>query len=165
MKVVPESLFGRLLAAMLAAIGVTLVIVVGLLLQERRESLFSRSDSAAVVTAIAETAKALAAMPELERAEEIARLRREPLLPGSRPLPWREREDIGASVRQLRSRLARALGASYAVDVMPARPGPTDAIGVGASREPLSDRPPPRGPDGPEARRDGFRGPGSAGGF
>ena len=52
-RLVPDSLFGRLLAAMLAAIGVTFVIVVGLLLEERRDTLFSGSETAAVVTAIA----------------------------------------------------------------------------------------------------------------
>ena len=73
MKLVPDTLFGRMLAAMLAAIGVTLVVVVALLLNERRESLFSRSDTAAVVSAIADAAKALASLPEPQRAEEIAR--------------------------------------------------------------------------------------------
>jgi signal transduction histidine kinase len=167
-NLVPDTLFGRMLAAMLAAIGVTLVVVVALLLNERRESLFSRSDTATVVTAIADTAKALAALPEPQRAEEIARLRREPLLQGSRPPPragGRESEDIGASVRQLRSRLARQLGNGYEVDVMPARGGPSDAIGVGTPREQFMDRPPPRGPEGGEPRRDGFRGPGGPGGF
>jgi signal transduction histidine kinase len=170
MNLVPDSLFGRLLAAMLAAIGVTLVIVVALLLDERRESLFSGSETAAVVTAIGGAARALAGMPVSQRAEEVERLRRERLMLDARQPPrprGREGEEIDAAARQLRSRLLRELGEGYDVRVRPARPGPADAISVSFRREPPPDGarpPPPREPGGPEPRRDGFRGPGGPGG-
>ena len=50
MSVLPASLFGRLVTASLLAIGVTLLVVVALLLSERRDSLFVGSDAAAIRT-------------------------------------------------------------------------------------------------------------------
>jgi signal transduction histidine kinase len=166
-RLVPESLFGRLLAAMLAAIGVTLIVVVALLLQERRESLFSRSDAAAVVAAIADAARTLASLPAAERATEIARLRRESIVLEGRPPPRLQgQEDLRAAARWLRARVARELGDGYEIGIMPARPGPADVIEVTFGRE----RPPGldrslRGPGGEDPRRgDRFRGPGGPGG-
>jgi signal transduction histidine kinase len=152
----PDSLFGRLLAAMLAAIGVSLIVIVALLLQERRESLFSRSQTAAAVTAIAAAAKSLAALPAAQRAVEIERLRREPLELdgqfGPRP-PIEGGEELRSAARLMRARLERELGEGYAVGVMPARPGPADVIEVGTRRERFGLGPPPRGPDfGPGGR-------------
>src|SRR5690606_28034367 len=79
LKFVPETLFGRLLMALLATIGITLVIVVALLLRERRDLLVARSDTAAIVNVIAETVEELAMLAPDEREEAIERLRREPL--------------------------------------------------------------------------------------
>jgi signal transduction histidine kinase len=153
-----------LLAAMLAAIGVTLVVIVALLLQERRDSLFSRSATAAVVATIADTAKTLAGLAGRERAAEVARLRREPPL-AAREIEQRSQNqniiDIGAAARFMRSRLERALGAGSAVRVAPARPGPADVIEVGLGRERFGSGPPSRGafgPGGREPRDERFRG-------
>jgi signal transduction histidine kinase len=123
-KLVPESLFGRLLAAMLAAIGVTLVVVVALLLQERRESLFSRSETAAVIEAIAVAARSVAALPAAERPARIEELRRNPpVVDADPPRPREDRDDLRAGARLLRARLTRALGDGYEVSVAPGRPG------------------------------------------
>jgi signal transduction histidine kinase len=166
-RLVPESLFGRLLAAMLAAIGVTLVVVVALLLQERRESLFSRSETAAVVAAIAETAKTLAGMPAAQRAQEIGRLRRESITLEGRPPPRPQAdEDLRAAARLLGARLGRALGQGYEVRIMPARPGQADVIvvGFGRDRPPEPSRPPRETLELEPPRGDRFRGPRGPGG-
>jgi signal transduction histidine kinase len=165
-RLVPESLFGRLLTALLVAIGVTLLIIVLLLLRERRDSLFFNSDAAAVVDAIDTTAEQLAALRPAERSEEIARLRREPPAVERRPVPRPARPaaaDTAEGIRVLRSRLERALGSSYAVDVRPAAPGPGDVIRLGPERR--FERPSPEGESGapPEPRFGGPRGEGRRG--
>jgi signal transduction histidine kinase len=134
-RLVPESLFGRLLTALLAAIGITLIIIVALLLRERRDLLFSGSETAAIVDIVASTADALAALSGDARAAEIARLQREPFVIAEAAGQSRQRPAVpanpAATVRLLRERLTRELGPDYAVAVAPARPGPTDAIRVG----------------------------------
>ena len=66
-RFLPESLFGRLLTALLVTIGITLLVVVALLLRERRESLFVGSDAAAIVSAIDTTVEQLVALSPVER--------------------------------------------------------------------------------------------------
>jgi signal transduction histidine kinase len=179
MSVLPASLFGRLVSASLLAIGATLLIVVVLLLSERRDSLFVGSDAAAIVNAVDGAAARLARLPPDERSAEIERLRREPPAV-ERPAVPRQRppgNDMAEAVRVLQSRLMRALGPGYSVDVRPARPGETDAIRLAPERRFMrQDRepgPPPQGvegvppelrPEGPP-RFEGPRGPGRPGGF
>ena len=134
-KVIPDSLFGRLLTALVVAIGVTLLVIVALLLRERRDSLFVGSDAAAIVNAIDTTAEQLAALPAAARAEEIERLRREPpaveRTASSRPSRF-PAEDAAEGARLLTGRLARALGSAYEIEVRPAAPGRADVIRLGA---------------------------------
>jgi len=135
LRLVPESLFGRLLTALLAAIGITLVIVVALLLRERRDLLFSGSETAVLVETIAGTSSALSRLSGDERAAEIERLRRESLVLPVVAGQARERpvtpENPGTTARRLRERLERELGVGYAVTVAPASPERTEAIRVG----------------------------------
>ena len=186
MKLVPASLFGRLLTALLLAIGAALLIVVALLLNERRDSLFAGSDAAAVVNAIDTTAQHLSTLNPAERAAEIERLRRDPpTVERPTQLPRQLRQpgaEIAEGIRVLRSRLVRSLGLGYGVEIAPARPGAADVIRLGperrffraereldSPRESNSDGPPlePRdaGAPGGEGPR-GFGGPpGRPGGF
>ena len=161
LRLVPESLFGRLLTALLAAIGVTLVIIVALLLRERRELVFSGSETAAIVNVIASTVEEVAALTGEERGAALERLRREnraidtaAVRGGQAPFVL---ESPTAAAQQLRTRLERALGAGYAVTVGPAAPGPTEAIRVGRARTMLLERNWPRLPPG-ERPEDGGRG-------
>ena len=157
-RLVPDSLFGRLLAAMLAAIGVTLVVIVALLLQERRETLFSGSETAAVVTAIADTAGTLAALPPAasvrrrSSACSASRLRLAGQLRRPRP-PGQDGEDLRAcgALTALAAR-ARARQPATRCNVAPARPGPADVITVGVRRASFGPGRPPRGPDSPGGR-------------
>jgi signal transduction histidine kinase len=138
MSVVPASLFGRLLTALLLAIGVALLIVVALLLSERRDSLFAGSDAAAVVNAIETTAQHLSALKPAERDAEIERLHREPpTVERPTQLPRQLRPpgaEMAEGIRVLRSRLARSLGLGYGVEIGPARPGAADVIRLGPER-------------------------------
>ncbi len=182
MKLVPASLFGRLLTAVLLAIGVTLLIVVALLLSERRDSLFAGSDAAAIVNAVDATAQHLAALKPDEREAEIERLHSEPPVV-ERPvqLPRQLRQpgaETAEAIRVLQSRLARSLGSGYGVEVRPARPGQSEVIRLGPERrfvrqereaappvESSGDSPPePRGEASPRGER-GFGGSGRPGGF
>ena len=137
MRLVPASLFGRLLTAVLLAIGATLLIVVVLLLSERRDSLFAGSDAAAIVNAVDATAQRLAALNPAERGAEIERLHNEPPAV-ERPVQPRQLRPPGAetaeAIRVLQSRLARSLGSGYGVEVRPARPGQSEVIRLGPER-------------------------------
>ena len=75
----PQSLFGRLLSASLAVIGATLIVIVVLIVRERRELLFWGSETAAIVEAIEATSGSLADLPQDARTEELERLRASPL--------------------------------------------------------------------------------------
>jgi signal transduction histidine kinase len=180
MRLLPASLFGRLVTASLLAIGATLLIAVVLLLGERRDSLFVGSDAAAIVNAIDGTAVRLAKLAPDARDAEIERLHREPpaverpALPRQRP-PGTETVE---AVRVLESRLTRALGSGYGVEVRPARPGEADVIRLAPERRFLRQEreafPPPQPgaggapleprPEGAQ-RFEGPRGPGRPGGF
>ncbi|MEO8468016.1 MAG: ATP-binding protein [Gammaproteobacteria bacterium] len=180
MRLMPASLFGRLLIALLLAIGATLLIVVALLLSERRDSLFAGSDAAAIVNAVDSTAQRLAALESAERSAEIERLRNEPPAIERVQLPRQLRPpgaETAEAVRVLQSRLARSLGSGYRVEVRPAKPGESDVIRLGPERRfvrpereiPLP--PPEASGDAPQEPRGetspprGFGGPGRPGGF
>ena len=171
-RFVPDSLFGRLLAAMLAAIGVTFVIIVALLLQERRDTLFSGSETAAVVTAIADAAESLAALPRpsarrRSSACSASRLRVagrfQPPRPGSRSRRHARLGALAAVAARARARPRLRACASHPR----ARALPTSydrrwrASGSGRSRRHVASE---FGAGGPEPRGDRFRGRGGPGG-
>ena len=159
-RLVPESLFGRLLTALLAAIGVTLVIIVALLLRERHDLVFSGSETATIVNVIASTVEDVASLAGAERGAELERLRRDHLVLDNAVArnqgPF-VLEDATKAAQQLRTRLERTLGAGYGVVVGPAAPGRADAIRVGRARTMLLERNRPRAAPG---ERQGRGGPG-----
>jgi signal transduction histidine kinase len=167
--VVPQSLFGRLLLALLAAIGVSLLVIVALLLRERRELLSAGSETAAIVEVITATAQTLAALDRDARAAEVERLERGVLVissAGQSRQGGQPPDNAAAAARVLENQLARLLGAEYAVTVAPAEPGPVRAIrvGRGSRRGPFAPPPgvhPSERRVGPERTQDpGARGPG-----
>jgi signal transduction histidine kinase len=161
---VPQSLFGRLLGALLVAVGATLVVIVALLVQERGDRLFSASETAATMETIADTARSLAGKTADARAAEIEALRRTPIAPTTAaPTPRggpTSADSLPQITRLLRTRLERALGDGYRVRVLPARPGPTEAIRIGrrAPERALRDAPDAPGPRGGEPPPFGGRG-------
>jgi hypothetical protein len=171
LRLVPESLFGRLLAALLGVGGSMLVIILVLVMRERSEAVFSGSETAEVVSVIATTSGALAQLSGDNRAAELARLKSDALVIERRaaarqPLPP---EDFAAASRTLRSRLERELGAGFAVGLRPAVPGPADVIQVSLQGRGRGPRGPGEEGGGENAERGGSRpfgdGPRLGGGF
>ena len=134
-RFLPDTVFGRLISALLAVVGLAFLVIAALIVRERRDLLFWGGEAAAIANAVAETSIALAALDPAARAVEPARLRGEPITisrsSNLRPPPL-DRDDFVAAVSSLRSRLERDLGAGYQVSVQPARPGadPADVIRV-----------------------------------
>jgi len=151
LRLMPESLFGRFLAALLGAVGVTLIVIVGLLLKERGDRLFSASETAVVVETIAGAARELGTQTGAARAEALERLRATPpaLGNGQRLTRGAGPDNLAAVVRLLRARLARELGDDYGVQVRLARPGPSAAIRLNS--RPVDRNGPERARGEPEA--------------
>jgi len=152
-KLLPDTLFGRLITAVLGVVAVALLVFVVLVVRDRRELLFAGSEAEVVAATIAETAAQLAPLSADARAGEIERLTREALTisragiggPGRGPP---SPTDFRAAVASLNARLERDLGQGYRVEVRNARSGPRgDAIRVRIERR--GERPPPDGAFGP----------------
>jgi signal transduction histidine kinase len=176
LRLLPDSLFGRLMTALLAVIGVTVLTIVVLIIRERQDLAFRGSSTQDLVQLIAETSKALGEMPPPGRAEELARLQRESLTFGRRvervPSPEQNPAALRRWFRETSDRLGRQLGNTYRVDVRPMVPGreAANVIRIGAEAQvprmlqqdevrpsdrggPPGENPPGAGPgDRPDAR-------------
>lgn len=122
MMLLPQSLFARLLSALLAVIGITVVVVVVLILQERRDLMLLGSGAWGAASAIADTSTDLAAMDATRRAAALDRFRNDPVvIDDSRPRrPPQRRRDIVAIERAFVERVRKQLGDGYAVSIAPA---------------------------------------------
>ena len=74
LRFVPDTLFGRLISALLAVVAITMLIFVALIVRERRAFLFTGGEAGAIANAVADTSVALAALTGEARAAEITRL-------------------------------------------------------------------------------------------
>ena len=77
MRFMPDTLFGRLFSAVLGVVAVAVLVVVILIVRDRRELLFTGSEAEAIAATIAETATQLAALSGDARTVEIERLTRD----------------------------------------------------------------------------------------
>jgi len=126
---VPQSLFGRLLGAMLAAVGVTLIVIAVLILQDRRELALRVGGVYNTSHRIAEITSNLQGMNGSERAREIARLRDNPVMVGPSDIRvMRRRPEIAHLSARFAEQVRRQLGDGYEVLVTPARPEKRDVI-------------------------------------
>lgn len=126
LRFVPDTLFGRLISALLAVVAITILIVVALIVRDRRAFLFTGGEAGAISNAVAETSVALAALSGDARAAEITRLAMESITI-SRSGDFRQPlnpTDYEAALSSLRTRLERALPPGYGFGLRPARPGP-----------------------------------------
>ena len=134
----PQSLFGRLLSALLAAIGVTLVVIVVLIIRERRELSFWGSETRKSCELLEATAGSLAELPPAARAEEIERLRTSALVVDRDAEPRRPSCRRNRISLRLRRRCARGSRGSSAraieVSVQPADRAASAVIRVGRAR-------------------------------
>lgn len=130
-NLLPQSLFGRLLGALIAVLFGTLLIIVVLILRERRDLALWGSGAWSSATTIAETSERLAALdPDARRAEvENYRTRRPQVLPRLRPPPVRER-DILAIERAFAARIRKQLGSEYSVSIDRREPRERNVIRV-----------------------------------
>jgi signal transduction histidine kinase len=132
MRMYPDTLFGRLVAGLLAVLGITLLVIVLLIVRERRELSLWGGDAPEVVLAIADVTAELASLQAWARARYIDELQAEPVEVEekieSRPRP--PPNDTGAAARTYRRLVQRQLGADYEVTVEPARGGRDDVIRV-----------------------------------
>ena len=129
LRFVPDTLFGRLISALLAVVAITILVVVALIVRERRAYLFTGGEAGAIANAVTETSVALAALSGDARAAEITRLAMESITI-SRSGDFRQPlnpNDYEAALSSLRTRLERALPSGYGFGLRPARPGPRTA--------------------------------------
>jgi len=119
MRGMPDSLFARLLLALVAVIGLTVVIAGVLIVRERREVAFWAGEASEFVTVIADTSRSLADLPQAQRRAAIEALRQEPPSIETelerRPAP--SPEFVGSVLAAYRRTLERRLGPDYSVDV------------------------------------------------
>ncbi len=160
MRLIPESLFGRLLAGLLASIAMTILLVALLIVRDRREFLFWGDGRAAAVTTISEIAETIEATPAAERdsavagiAQDISQSLDDEPRAGPQPVI-----DLRAVIAAYERRIARALGNGYAVSITRARPTSSPLIVLNDVRGP--GRRLPAAPDERPRRRipegDGF---------
>jgi signal transduction histidine kinase len=151
----PDTLFARLFAAIVAVLGATLLIIVVLIVRERRELALLESGTGAFATAIVETSEDLARLPRPERAQASASLRERRLLLDDEMRPLRRppppREDPRELERSFATQVQKRLGGEYAVHVGPPSASRDDVIMMHATG--MRDGPPPdfgsKGTDGP----------------
>jgi len=143
-RLLPDTLFGRLISAVLGVVAVALIVIVALVARERSEYLFAGSEAEAIATTIADTVSQVAALSADARTAEIERLTRESLIisrparssggpggPGGPVSP----ADFKAALATLPARLAVHLGNGYRVDVRNVRTQPrADSIRVRIER-------------------------------
>ena len=132
MRYLPDSLFARLMVALLAVIGLTVVVAGILIVRERQELAFWAGEASEFVSVMSETATFLADLSEEQRAAAIEALREEPPSIETefqrRPAPTQE--FIASTLAAYERALQRRLGSGYDVDVRLASTGEGDFIPV-----------------------------------
>lgn len=130
MTLVPQSLFGRLFAALIGVIFITLLIIVLLIVRERRDLAFLGTGAWNTTKAIAETSETLAKLVGGERNAAIENLRQHPLvleeLRSRRPVM--RPQELQAMQDSFAAQLRRQLGPGYRVVVQRAARARTDEV-------------------------------------
>jgi signal transduction histidine kinase len=119
---IPETLFGRLLSAVVAVVAATLLVIVLLVLHERRELAFAESGSRAAASTIAQTSIYLASLRHEQRKAALTELRSRPMahehaFRGPPPPEHRNVAALHAFVEEVR----KTLGDNYKVTAGPPR--------------------------------------------
>jgi signal transduction histidine kinase len=120
MRLLPETLFGRLFAATVAVVATALLLLLFIVLRERRELAFMESGSSAAAASIVEFSQELARLPPDQRDSTLEQLRAE-----HQPRHQHERMhgDLGVAQRAFASEVQRELGDQFAVAARPLRGG------------------------------------------
>ena len=115
----PETLFGRLFAATVAVVALALLVLLSIVLRERRELAFSESGSSATAASIVELSQQLANLPREQRDSMLSQLRADH--PPRRDHHERMHENFMGAQRAFTDEVQKELGASYAVSARPPR--------------------------------------------
>lgn len=126
----PETLFGRLFAATVAVVATALLVLLTLVLRERRELAFAESGSSAAAASIVELSQQLASLPPEQRDSMLAQLRAEhqPRRPHDHP-----HEDFIVAQRTFANEVQKELGGKFAVTARPPRMGHRRVVMLGNS--------------------------------
>lgn len=116
----PETLFGRLFAATLAVVAAALLVLLSIVLRERRELAFAESGSSAAAANIVELSQQLATVPREQRDAVLDQLRADhpPRHPHDHP-----HENFMVAQRSFASEVQKELGGTFAVAARPSRMG------------------------------------------
>jgi signal transduction histidine kinase len=119
----PDTLFGRLFTATVAVIGAMLLLIVLLIVRERRELALLDSGAGSSAHLIAETSEYLASLPREQRDDARTRLREQRLSPDDiRPPASRVRDERQAALEKaFAAHLERHLGPGFKVTTSPPR--------------------------------------------
>jgi signal transduction histidine kinase len=145
MPFLPDSLFGRLFVAIVAVVAITLLIILALILRERRDFAFLESGAGGSLSNIAETAEQLATLPPHEREQALDELRakRRNILQLRRARfgdPHENRDELEHTVV---AQLQRKLGDDYQVRALRGGMPRRDAVSLSDERGPDIEPPPP----------------------
>jgi signal transduction histidine kinase len=136
MTLLPQSLFGRLFAALVGVVIVTLVMVAALIARERRDLAFLNTGAWITTRAIADTSETLARLRGAEREVAIDNLREHPLvldeLRRRRPPP--RPEELRALQAAFAAQLRKQLGPGYGVSVQRASSANRGVIHIEGAR-------------------------------
>lgn len=153
-SLLPQSLFARLIGALLAVMVITLVAIVALIMRERRDLALWGSGAWSSVTTIAEASEKLASLDPEERPAELEKYRTQPRR--IQDFPQRRlpalRKEIAEIERTFAKRVQKQLGTGYTVTIAPSRRRTRDIIRVvdvdaspspvGEGQQPGADPPP-----------------------
>ncbi len=164
LRLVPQSLFGRLMLALVGVVGLTLLVVVVLIVRERRDLALLGTGAWGMAQVIADTSVSLSELAPDARATAVAKFRSESISTDDppRPRPPPRRTDTEAVARAYANRIQKELGSRYVVQVTPARLRDEPVIQVGSGPR-RGDRP-PGPPEGDGPGRGGFQGERGSGG-
>lgn len=152
MRVLPGSLFGRLFVAIVAVVATTLLIILALIVRERRDFAALESGAGSSLTSIADTVEQLAMLAPPDREQALAELRekRRTSMQMRRARFDEQRVDRAELEHTVVAQLQRKLGNDYQVRAV--RPGAPRRDAVSLSEERGQDFGPPGGGPPPEPR-------------
>ena len=114
----PQSLFGRLLAGLLVAVGLTLIVIVVLIVRERRDLALWRSGAWSAASTIAEASIDLTELDSEARRAQVEEYRTQRrLIENMRPRPPQPRREILRIQHAFAEKVRAQLGPNYRVSV------------------------------------------------
>lgn len=129
----PQSLFARLLTGVIAAVGVALIVVVVLIVRERRDLAMWRSGAWSAATNIAEASVELAKLDNQARRASVEEYRAQRRLVENvhpRIVTRAPRKEAARIERAFAEKISKQLGPAYAVAITNARGRRRDVIPV-----------------------------------